>query len=138
MLHTRYHLEYSEYDVTLRGESVTILDATQSFVANVTETNPARAELLGQIALMKQSIADSQDCEITEQKHGYLRSLFLNLFDSGAVELICGDQIFTNAMVQKEQWSAGGVPGHSRGGYGGYQYQTPNGQIVFKQPTWIS
>ena len=138
MLNCHYHLANSETETTLRAESHTALKATRSFVKNVTKTNPARDELLSQILLMEQSIEDSKDCELSELKHGYLRSVFLNLFDAGDAELICGDDTYTNDMLQKEDWSAGEIPGFSRGGYGGFQYRSSDGQTVLSESTWIS
>ncbi len=87
---------------------------------------------------MEQSIQDSNDCEITEQKHGYLLSVLLNLFDVGDAELICGGHVYSSDMVEKEHWSDGEIPGHSRGGHGGFLYRSNDGQIVLKQISWIS
>lgn len=138
MLLTRYHLVHSEYDAILQCETESVLQATKLFVENVTKTNPARRELLEQILLMEQSIRDAEDCDITEGKHGYLRSVFLTLFDAGDGQIICVGQIYSNKMVEKENWKVDGPPVFSLGGHGGIQYRTPDGRIVFKQGTWIS
>jgi hypothetical protein len=138
MLQTRYHPARSESEIQLRGPSAPVLEAARVFVKNVTPSNPARAELLEQISDIERSIEQSRDCEIAERKHGYLRSVFLNLFDEGRVEMVCGSHVYTCHMVKKEAWSEGQVPGHQFGGYGGFQYRTTDGSIVFRQATWIS
>jgi hypothetical protein len=138
MLETRYYLGGSHNDVVLRCESRAVLEATKTFVENVTETNPARAELVQEILRMEQSLRGLHDCEITAQKHGYLQSVLLNLFDAGDAEIVRGDCIYSKDMVKKEHWSDGKMPGHARGGYGGFLYRTDDGQIVLKQMTWIS
>ncbi len=110
MLQTRYHMAGSQSEIMLRAGTDVVLTATKSFVENVTERNPALAELLNQIALMEQSIDDVSDCEITEQKHGYLRSVLLKLFDVGDAEIICKDRVYSIDMVKREYWSDGKMP----------------------------
>jgi hypothetical protein len=138
MLGTRYYLDGSHNNIMLQCESRAVLEATKTFVENVTKTNPARVELVQQIALMEQSLRGLQDCETTEQKHGYLRSVLLNLFDAGDAEMVCGDRVYSKDMIKKEHWSDGKMPGHSRGGNGGFLYRADDDQIVLKQMTWIS
>ena len=66
MLGTRYYLDGSHNNIMLQCESRAVLEATKTFVENVTKTNPARVELVQQIALMEQSLRGLQDCETTE------------------------------------------------------------------------
>lgn len=138
MLLCHYHLANSESAMILCAELPTVLKATRLFLENVTKTNPARDELLNQISLMVQAIETSEHCKLDELKHGYLRNVFLHLFDAGDAEMICGARTYTSAMLTKENWSSGKIPGVSLGGHGGFRYVDSEGQIVFSQATWIS
>jgi hypothetical protein len=138
MLRCHYHLANSESEMILCAELQTVLKATRLFLRNVTKTNPARVELLNQVSLMVESIETSEHCKLDELKHGYLRHVFLNLFDAGDAEMICGTRTYTNEMLTKENWSSGKIPGFSLGGHGGFHYLNSDGQIVFSQATWIS
>jgi hypothetical protein len=126
----------SERDVTLRGESARVLEATRLSVEKVSKTNPARNELLAQIHLIEESIRSLEDCSIPEQKHGYLGFVMTDLFEGGEAELICGGRVYTVAMVKKEFWEERIGPALS--GIGGFLYLNYDDEIVFRQATWIS
>jgi hypothetical protein len=135
---TRYLLAGEYSNIVLQCDSAEVLVVTKAFVENVANANPARAELLGQLARIAQSLNDAIDCEIREQKHGYLRDVVLNLFDSGKATIISGNRSYSSSTLKKERWSDEKLPGHPRGGSGGFLYRSSDGQVMLKQRTWVS
>lgn len=135
---TRYYLTGDYSNIVLQCDSADALEATALAIENVTTTNLARAELHDQLSRMAQSQQESLDCKIEERKYAYLRRVMLRLFDAGKAEIIIGNRSYSSAAVKKEHWSDEKIPGHSKGGYGGFLYRASDGQVVFKQATWIS
>jgi hypothetical protein len=93
MRKTLYLLISSGDEIVLSCDTQLLVAALNASIDNVTKTNPARAELMDQMAKMQRSLQEEKDCELMEQKHGYLRDVVLALFDAGDAQINRGSRV---------------------------------------------